>query len=567
MQEGLLSALSADLSAFDLAPFPTSDQEGLDVAVMQLRSSLVKKWEPEGVTPAAERAALEKFREVNARMQNWEIKPLTDTDDVLLGTFDECLHQLLGWRIGDECDFNRVAQSFGVGPGNTVGCADSDFIAKLFESTLTTTSSRLLTLYRSMVSNHPVWASAERQRFDTLGVSIVEGCNLFFAPKYSHIARTCSTQPAINMLLQKGVDGFILERLREVGIDLSIQARLNQDLARQGSVDGSFATIDLTSASDCVSLALGRRLPQPLQSWVFATRTARTTYRGERIELGMVSMMGNGFTFSLQTAIFASVVQAAYALEGLPFRRGRSKNWGVFGDDIIVVAKAYAKVCRLLELLGFERNGDKSFHVGYFRESCGADWFKGYPVRGVYLRRLKTDVDRYSAINRLNRWSARHGVPLTNVVELIWSGLRSNFLVPPSEPDTCGIHVPFVWSRPRPVTDDFQHPFVGLFERSLERKFRETDEGHIDPSMHVALMGGYLRAPVSKEYQDICGPRPLMAPRTFSEMLRRLPDAPLRVKIQTKSLPWWDYLPGDTYFGISHGAFTGAVAGNLLMGG
>jgi hypothetical protein len=369
------------------------------------------------------------------------------------------------------------------------------------------------------------------------------------------------------MLLQKGIDGFIQDRLLEWGLNISTAAEYNQELARLGSIDGSFSTIDLTSASDCVSLALGHRLPAPLQGWVFQTRTPVTHYRGRKIELGMVSMMGNGFTFSLQTAIFASVVKAAYDLEGLPFRTGRSRNWGVFGDDIIVMARAFTKVSRLLALLGFELNGDKSFSVGYFRESCGADWFKGYPVRGVYLRRLRTDADRYSAINRLNRWSARHGVPLACTIEALSHGLRSNFRVPPSAADTAGLKVPFVLSPPRTVTDHYWHPYKGLADRLPTVRFESDDDGNVSPSIAVALFGGYLRGNErSFSLSDFCGPlRPVELTRYgYICSPRRKPDDVRHFKIVRESLPWWDFMPRDLYQGISYGSWKAAVAGNLL---
>jgi len=564
-------ALSADLQAFKTVPFITSDMDSVEVAVHALRGSFLKKWEPQGVSKRAESAAFAVFQTVNERMRNWTLQLETMEDEYLIGHFVSQLHELLGWRIGDECDFAAIADGVGFGPGAVVGADSSTFHTKVFESTLTATSDWLISLYRTAVSRSPTWALAEKQRFDRFGFGIVEGCRLFFAPKYTHIARTCSTQPAVNMALQKGVDSFTLSRLREWDIDLSLEPDRNRELARRASVTGDFTTIDLTSASDCTSLALAKfSLPQPFLKWVLATRTPVTEFQNRKIELGMVSMMGNAFTFSLETAIFAAVVRAVYQLRGLPLWEGKSKNFGVFGDDLIVRREAHSMVVRLLGLLGYEVNVDKTFHAGSFRESCGADFFGGYPVRGVYLRRLRDDADRYSAINRLNRWSALHGVPLPCVVKLIHGGIRARkaFLVPPSEQDDAGIKVPFKATRPR-VTDDYCFQYRKLQSRPKRWHPVYTPDGSFNASFGVAVLGGYLRGP------DHCLSLPDDHP--FGGFVNRKPGTPgpihdgnvrepdravRRLKVVVDTIPWWDWLPRDVYQGISRGSWEAAVAGN-----
>jgi hypothetical protein len=161
--------------------------------------------------------------------------------------------------------------------------------------------------------------------------------------------------------------------------------------------------------------------------------------------LFMVSTMGNGFTFPLQTMIFGCVVEAcaeALEIELQRPRGGTLGQFGVNGDDIICPKGLYDVVCRLLTILGFEVNKTKSFHEGPFRESCGGDFFKGSPVRGVYLKTLADQGSRYSAINLLNRWSARHNIPLRRTVRRL---LRTvEYLPVPAYEDTsAGVHVPY----------------------------------------------------------------------------------------------------------------------------
>jgi hypothetical protein len=568
--------LSVDLSLFPVVPFLTSDMTPVEAAVHLLRGSLLKKWEPSGVSKAAEDAAFEKFSEVNRRMLSWRPEPESDLDHILLSMFEDQLHRLLGARMDDECDFLRVADGLGFGPGSVVDADSSNFYTKVFGSTLTATSEWLVTLYRTAVSRNPSWALAERRRFEQFGFTTVSGCRLFFAPKYAHIARTCSTQPAVNMALQKGADSFILSRLREWLIDLSNQADKNSELARLGSIDGEICTVDLSSASDCTSLALVKRyVPDPLKSWILRTRTPVTEYKNRQIELGMVSMMGNGFTFSLETAIFASVVRATYLLAGLPLTDGKSNTWGVFGDDLCVNRKVYTMVTRLLGLLGYEVNDDKSFCVGSFRESCGSDWWKGHPVRGIYLRSLRTDAEIYSAINRLNWWSGRTRVPLTCTIQLLLSMLRGTrpFYVPISEQDDAGLKVPFDRTRPR-VADDYCFLYRKLSVVPQRWHPKHNEDGSLDPSFGVAILGGYLRGPDSGLYPDdgrfppegvFWGPSKAFTDEDFTGFCRTIPGAFVWINVLSAKIPYWDWAPRDSLRGVSYDDWKVAVTGNLLL--
>jgi hypothetical protein len=165
--------------------------------------------------------------------------------------------------------------------------------------------------------------------------------------------------------------------------------------------------------------------------------------------------MGNGFTFPLQTAIFSSIVVAALTMD-YPYEVARkccsldnpSGMWSVFGDDIIVVSSHYPRVVRLLGLLGFEVNSDKSFSSGLFRESCGHDYYHGCNVRPVYVRRIKTDQDVASIINLLNEWSARTGLLVPRTMETLWGFFKKKpCLVPFAENNDAGVRVP--WSLMR----------------------------------------------------------------------------------------------------------------------
>lgn len=174
---------------------------------------------------------------------------------------------------------------------------------------------------------------------------------------------------------------------------------------------------------------------------------------GSHMALNMVSTMGNGYTFPLQTMLFACVVRAVASYDQIrlvtrPFKTRTGEtilpNFGVFGDDIICEARLAARVMKVLELLGFVVNREKSFtdSEGPFRESCGGDYFRGHPVRGVYLKDLSTVQDTYVAINQLNKWSAEQGILLRRAVSSLRQSLgRRELLVPVWEAEDAGTRV------------------------------------------------------------------------------------------------------------------------------
>ena len=215
---------------------------------------------------------------------------------------------------------------------------------------------------------------------------------IFMVPKDSDCDRTAAKEPLANSFLQKGVDNYLKKKLRRVGLDLTRQEP-NQRLAYAGSVEcyNPFVTIDLTSASDSISIGLARDLLPP--DWfVFLNqiRSPAHSYKGVTHRNAMFCTMGNGFCFPLETLIFASLIEAAYVDTG-------DKTYRVFGDDIIVRQSSALLVLELLRWAGFKMNKKKTFIFGPFRESCGADWYRGvnvHPYALDYLPSRASDLCR-----------------------------------------------------------------------------------------------------------------------------------------------------------------------------
>lgn len=250
-----------------------------------------------------------------------------------------------------------------------------------------------------LVLDCPPWA---QHIIDTwVEPRIVEGNVMFTVPKTTTIDRVAAKEPDLNMFAQKGVGDTIRRRLRYKGIDLNDQS-INGELARIGSLDGSLATLDLSSASDSVTTRLVFEvLPWDWFSLMNSLRSPITVIDGTRHENHMFSSMGNGFTFELESLLFWAIARATAYLTGT---RGRIS---VYGDDIIVPSSLAPRVGIVLNHLGFKLNSSKSFWDGPFRESCGKHWYNGMEVTPFYIRQPIATYSRLiHFLNRLRAWAA-----------------------------------------------------------------------------------------------------------------------------------------------------------------
>jgi hypothetical protein len=249
-------------------------------------------------------------------------------------------------------------------------------------------------------------------------------------------------------------------------------------------------------------------LPAELLDWLELARSPTVTFPdGSVQELYMVSSMGNGFTFPLETLVFSTIVLACYRVLGIApkYERSGPRNWAVFGDDIIVRKDAYEFVIRSLRLFGFTPNDHKSFNSGSFRESCGGDYFRGLDIRGVYCRSLKTSADVYSLINRLIRWSTKTGVLITQTVSYLKRQVE--FLpIPFSDGDGEGIKTPYPpIGLPRDRNGSVKYRALTKVSKKIRMPISEDQRlffrhrqstreiGYNADGLMVAFVGGFIR--------------------------------------------------------------------------
>lgn len=293
-------------------------------------------------------------------------------------------------------DLAFVQENFRNGPGATFGMAGAGSCpSDKFRDTPTLTGS-LVPFARSILGDR----AADSHEY----CEVVPGNRFTTVPKTAKTDRGICIEPSLNVYVQLGIGALLRKRLRHKGIDLNDQGR-NQWLA-ENAQSKELATIDLSLASDSVSLLLVYRLMPP--EWfelLDLCRSPKTLLPdGTLVSLEKFSSMGNGYTFELESLIFAGICSYAGVQLGVDSH--------VYGDDIIVPRKHARKVIEVLEALGFRVNQSKTFLAGRFFESCGTDWFDSVPVRPFFLRKPSTSKIPYSVVvcNRLRLYAKQRGL-------------------------------------------------------------------------------------------------------------------------------------------------------------
>lgn len=248
-------------------------------------------------------------------------------------------------------------------------------------------------------------------------------------PKDSRGPRVISCEPCELMYIQHGLMRKLYavlgtHKLTKGHVNFVDQG-VNRVLARQSSIDGEFATLDLTDASDRVSLKLVRALfPARWFDALNASRSEATELpNGRVVKLQKFAPMGSACCFPVEAICFWAIACASTQLS--------LKTTFVYGDDIIVLAGHAGAVVDGLESVGLLVNRKKSYVVGPFRESCGGDYHNGYDVTPVRFRKsinassssITTDADlanlliakfgyRDSVMKILDLIDQAYGIPL-----------------------------------------------------------------------------------------------------------------------------------------------------------
>jgi len=386
-----------------------------------------------------------------------------------------------------------------------LGCA-----APLKLSQAWTCTKSALPYVRLMRRLNPYLASYDKKS----GFELVEcrGSKLSVVPKNDDTGRTIAVQPLGNMALGLGLARVLEDALQCVGFDIKSRVRgngktspqheRNKRLARLGSLTSKYATLDLKSASDLITLPLLDLLwPGDVASFIHTIRCEYTHIPGvgDR-RLHMVGTMGEGFTFPFMTLTMLALVYATARVNrgyGVRHHFISNEHYAVFGDDIIVPTELFSHTCEVLHAAGLLVNTDKSYSTGAFRESCGGDYLNGEDVTPFYVKALDTLPQLYVALNLTLDFCAVHSVFFKRTISFLISEIRKR-----SE-DRKVLFVP-EWHNPDEGLLSPEAPKEYMYLRYRPARFAygkvpkgfksRIDRYHFDQDiLSMVIVGGYVR--------------------------------------------------------------------------
>nr|QDH87788.1 MAG: RNA-dependent RNA polymerase [Leviviridae sp.] len=374
---------------------------------------------------------------------------------------------------------------------------------------------------------------------------------LRFARKDLRTARSIGMEPNVLQYFQQGVNRSMMELIDNSSFSSFIKLQHQEDnkrLAEYGSYTGLVDTIDLSSASDCLSLTLAKAVFP--RSWLIPMLVTRSNEcilpNGDLHRLQKFAPMGSALCFPTQCVLFTGVCLYAacqFSYDSLPstltlleFVKANcvaiSKSFGsangytadrhsfqecrVYGDDICIDYRLTQIVMSILDRLGFVVNRNKSF-VGSqaFRESCGGFYLNGsditplyYRVKGVHQSKL-TGEQLASEVALINscwdrgykyvyRFHVRQVLGWSTNVRSSRSSMNSVLFVLPGS-DTFGIfsknprnsHLERREQPDVPGKPWYQRTEMRCISLTYEYRIREPHKFMLDPYEYMRWMGNH----------------------------------------------------------------------------
>jgi len=354
-------------------------------------------------------------------------------------------------------------------------------------------------------SDHPIWVDTLRD------VTILEPgkekpVRVITVPKTLKTPRIIAVEPTCMQYMQQGVLSVMVQqipRFNQTKEFICFESQQpNQRLAREGSLTGDLATLDLSEASDRVSNEHVRLLLRN-HPWfskaVDATRSRKAHVFNESVgtnttlRLAKFASMGSALCFPFEAIVFATVVFVGIEIAlNRPLTKEDIKSFfgkvRVYGDDIIVPVDYVESTVWALEAFGFKVNRNKSFWTGKFRESCGRDYYAGSDVSIVKLR-------RHLPLGRQQSEEVMSTVALRNI--MFHKGVFPQTVDHLDDVLEKVIPFPFVrWTR-SDEDGEIIHQFSPLLGRHGYAGPSQA-ERH-DPDLHVPLVKGVVAVPTRRK--------------------------------------------------------------------
>jgi len=266
--------------------------------------------------------------------------------------------------------------------------------------------------------SHSIRAILEKGRYIPLTRESCTRCCL--VPKDYRGPRLISAEHTVNQYLQQGqmrAIGTYIARNRILSRSIKLNDQSFNQLRAKSSFQTGHATVDLSAASDTVSVALVwyllADLPR-LRSFLMATRSDYLCYRDKKIRISAFAPMGSATCFPIETLVFWAISMASLKLCSLVPATNAcpisdydlAGEICVFGDDIIIPDRSLTTLIGTLSSVGCSVNTSKTCWQTPFRESCGSEWFNGTSVTITRNRRYyysNDDIGSYPVLLSLQR--------------------------------------------------------------------------------------------------------------------------------------------------------------------
>jgi hypothetical protein len=459
-QSGISTPMHPRLKPGGIEVDPRTFKTVWEAQTAYLHMEMLSKLDDGNKSPAKEALTWERFyqAEEQCRLSNQRLKDSSyySTSKEAPRSILERARQIMSKIVG-EFSWDLAAHGFGWGPGASFSLPRRQSAPAYKYSGRPETTIGNAVLANACIMHKPRWEACLNYEEGSGYCNIVPGNRIVTVPKNWKTDRTIAIEPRMNMYVQKGIGSLLRRRLKRCGIDLNDQTK-NQRLARIGSFAGTLATIDMSMASDTVSYEIVRLLMP--SDWFEALEQCRCHVGvlpdGKRISYQKFSSMGNGYTFELETAIFAAIALAVIELVG-----GKDHRFAVYGDDVIVPSAVAPKLIEVLQFAGFTTNEKKTFVSGPFRESCGSHFYSGFDVTPFYVKKVPTSLrDLFLLHNQIYRWFMR--AQANGWFDSLDAGLlhrvRNN--------------VPSKWRRPRLPDGYGDGAFIGNFDECCPSSVR-----------------------------------------------------------------------------------------------
>lgn len=216
---------------------------------------------------------------------------------------------------------------------------------------------------------------------------------LIVVPKDSRGPRLISSEPSEKMTYQQNLKRALypfIEHHPLIGGQVNFTDQtINGSLALEGSRTGDLATLDLSKASDLLSLELVDWLFEDtcIHEYLMKSRSSHISYDSQTRRLRKYGPMGNALTFPIEALSFYSLIVGSMIAQGVPRNKAYRSVW-VYGDDIILPTLDVETAISALEIVGLRVNEDKSCFSGCFRESCGVDACMGVDVTPIKIKKV-----------------------------------------------------------------------------------------------------------------------------------------------------------------------------------